>query len=51
MWLPDTSELIEATEGAFRWLAWQLFDEQGDLTEVLPAEAFGPLPAPARMRA
>jgi WD40 repeat protein len=40
--------IIEASEGAWRWLGWRVRDESGRL-DTLPAEAFGPLPAPRRL--
>lgn len=38
--------VIEASEGAWRWLVWQLYDNEGRLVDVVPGETFGPLPAP-----
>ena len=49
VWEPDPPRLIEASDGAWRWLVWQCFDDQGRLTDVLPAETFGPLPPPQRL--
>ena len=45
-----TSTIVEASEGAWRWLRWQIFDDTGRLLDVLPAESFGDLPAPTRMQ-
>ena len=42
---PVTSQIIEVTDGAWRWLRWQMFDDQGVIVDVLPAETFGELPA------
>jgi WD40 repeat protein len=47
VWDPNDSRLIEASEGAWRWLRWQVFDSTGRLVDVLPAEAFGDLPPSA----
>lgn len=38
-------QILEATEGAWRWLRWAVGGD-GLPFDILPAEAFGPLPAP-----
>jgi len=47
----------EASEGAWRWPCYQLFDAHGRLVctvgmmgDVVPAESYGPLPPPLRLR-
>lgn len=48
IWVPATSTLVEATEGAWRWLHWQGWVE-GDGWMPFPLESLGPGPAPKRM--
>ena len=49
VWLAESNELVEASEGAWRWLQAQVFDKYGRLVDVLPAECLVTLPfsAPA----
>lgn len=47
VWNPETQKLVEATGGAWRWLVCRLYDSDGRLVDVWPAEALGPFP-PAR---
>ena len=41
----EGGRILEASGDAWRWLAWRVPTDDGG-TELIPAEAFGPLPAP-----
>jgi WD40 repeat protein len=51
VWNPETQTLVEATSGAWRWLVCRLYDSDGRLIDVWPAETLAPLPPPQRLRA
>lgn len=51
VWNPETQTVVEATEGAWRWLIYRLYESDGRLVHVGPAEALGPFPPPKRLDA
>ncbi|HNH36785.1 MAG TPA: hypothetical protein PK375_12760, partial [Rhodocyclaceae bacterium] len=48
VWNPADSRIIEALGDVWRWLGWRVPDGEGGFTR-LPAETYGPLPAPKRL--
>lgn len=49
VWEPRDNRIVEVGGEAWRWLGWQIRDDEGQPT-VLPLEAFGPVPMHHRDR-